>query len=227
MKKVLMNRYVISILIFSAVIWVLFLQPYNIYFRYSSELSYMLTLSLALIAFLALWHQNSNFKKNIRINKLEELFVLIQKVSLNYERLIPLYIALSDMKDGKDGTCKTLAEYFQKRNESYSKKEMQEVLDDIYRIEFLARAYTSKKCRIKILSFVHILAPLATLVFNGGNYLHEIHWPNGSPSFNQFYNFLDGLKDDLLLKLSFERNITSKEIQKRVTKYTTTEFEIL
>jgi len=179
----------------------------------------ILTLFIVLIAFLALRWQNKNFKKNIEINKLEEIYLLVQETSFFYSKLMEVYNNVEKYKDANNKSIKTLNEFYQERDKLMIKEDFIKLFDNTYKIELFAKAYTEKKITIKLLYFTHIMLPLLDVTYNGGSIKHTTYWKNGFPDYSSFFKLQKNIEDNLISKININKNITSEQLEKEVLKF--------
>lgn len=215
-----MKKYYLPvIIIISLLIWLFFFKPFCLCYKEEIKISDILTLLIAGIAFSALWYQNKNFKKNIEIGKLEELYILVQKASSFHHQLMELYNNFLILRDKDDKSIETLSQFYQKRDKLILKEDFTELLNNVFRIELLAKSYTDKELRDELLYFVHIMFPLIELSHNGASIKQELYWGDGFPDYSQFDKLRKVIEDGLVSKITLHRNVSSTELDKRVQRF--------
>lgn len=209
-----------SIIVLSLIlIWLFFFKPFCLWYKEEIRISDILTLLIAGIAFFALWYQNKNFKKNIEIGKLEEIYILVQKASSFHYQLMELYNNFLILRDKDDKSIENLNQFYQKRDKLILKEDFTQLLNNVFRIELLAKSYTDQVLRDELLYFVHIMIPLIELSHNGASIKQELYWEDGFPDYSRYDKLRKDIEDGLVSKITLNRNVSSNELDERVQRF--------
>lgn len=127
------------------------------------------TIGAVIVAMVAISHGNKNSVLQIRVNKLEELYETIQKLSSYYPTYEILHYKISIFREENKTSFDWLAEYYQFRDEILPEADRLLIVSYLARIEVLAQCYTSGELKLGILSFQDLLYWFSDKVFDGSS----------------------------------------------------------
>lgn len=152
------------------------------------------TLGAVIVAMIAISYSNKNSRLQIRSNKLEELFEIIQSLSRYYGKFNELMFTVQALHDKENKDIRTMAEYFIIRDQKLPEGERKLILDYLSRIEVLSKCYTKGELLQKVLEYEDLMYSFADYVFNTGSLHMELKWKNGFPDYDAFFARIEDLK---------------------------------
>lgn len=156
------------------------------------------TVGAVAIGMIAIYHSNKNSKREIKTDKLEEIFELIQSLSRYYGKFTELYSSLEDFRDIDKKNILTLSDYYKLRDKKLTSSDRQKIIADLSRLEVLAKCYTEGSLLNGILKYEDLNYSFSDFVFEGGSINQELKWKNGFPSYQEYSNLIEVLKKQII-----------------------------
>jgi len=151
-----------------------------------------------LVAIVAIYYSNANSRKQILVNKLEELFEVIELLRRYYSILHQLcFFSISDYREGRT----SLGQYYVERDKLLSENDKKQIDIYISRIEVLAEFYTKRDLKQKLLKHQDLVYAIRDLVFNGGSIYSASRYNDKYPVPDDFYKDVEQLKKAILSKV--------------------------
>gem|GEM_PF-1384899 len=156
------------------------------------------TVGAVAIGMAAIYHSNKNSKREIKTQKLEEIFELIQSLSRYYGKFKELYFFIEDLRDKEKKDIQTLSDYYKIRDEKLPFADRQKIIADLSRLEVLSKCYTVNSLLDKIFRCEDLMYSFSDFVFNGGSVHQELKWKNGFPNYVEYSTLIKELKTQII-----------------------------
>jgi hypothetical protein len=166
-----------------------------------SVLSTMATIIAVVVAGLTIYYSNKNSERQIVVQKLEELFEAIDSLRKFYITLKPLSLDVDRLQNQEDEGLKTRNQYFEIRNGALSDEDWKQIRSYLPRIKILERCYTSGELQREIQRFEDLMFALADYTYNAGSLHKDIHWKDGFPTYEEFFEIVESLEENLISKI--------------------------
>lgn len=164
-------------------------------------LSTIATIVAVVVAGLAIYYSNKNSERQIVVQKLEELFELIESMRQFYIILKPLSLRVEDLQSQKYEELQTRGQYFEIRNQNITDEDWKQIRGYLPRIKILERCYTDGYLQSEIQGFEDLMFALSDFVYNAGSLHKEMRWKEGFPTYEGFYKIVEDIEQTLILKI--------------------------
>jgi hypothetical protein len=160
------------------------------------------TVGAVVVAMIAISRSDRNSKKQIVVEKLEELFEIIQSLDMYYQRFSLLDDPVSQLLDQDNKKIQTFSDYFPIMDRVLPEGERRQLYLNLSRIEVLSKCYTNKDLQKQILECQNLMYSYANYVFNGGGrHLKALYYKDGFPNYGTFFLMLENLKTGIIAKI--------------------------
>jgi len=161
------------------------------------------TLSAIIVALFANQISNKNTRKQIRVDKLENLYEVIDLFSGYYGIYMPLFFDIKAYQDPENKEIQSMSDYYKKRDERLSTDDKQQIRSNLSKLEMLTKCYTGGDLQKEVLKFRDLVFSFSDLVINGGSLHYETKYKKqGFPDYDKFYKMVDELKEKIALEMA-------------------------
>ena len=159
----------------------------------------VLTLAAVIVAIVAVVINGKNNRKQIRTNKLEEIFEIIQTISLKFGGLYILYNELKAINIEDEQMAK---KYFLRMNNFFSENERSLLLNSFPRFDLLVSCYTKKDLQKELTNFSELFYSLVDVVFKGESFYFKAVWKKEIPKPLEFSELKNRLQKNIVKEMS-------------------------
>ncbi len=164
------------------------------------------TLGAVIVALFANRISNKNTRKQIRVDKLETLYEVVNFFSGRYDVYMPLFGYIQAYQDPQNKEIQSLSDYYKKRDERLSEDDKQQIRTNLSKLELLTKCYTGGNLQKDALKFRDIIFSFSDLVINGGSLHYETKYKKqGFPDYDKFYNMVEELKGKLVKEIAMDK----------------------
>jgi hypothetical protein len=153
------------------------------------------------VAVIAIHFQNKNARRQVAVNKLEELYEAIQSLSSYYWKMELLHVKINTLRSTEKKAFEWLSDYLLFRDQYIPEPDRMHINSLLTRIEVLANCYTSDNLQSDILWYQELLYWFSDKAFDGSSMNDMLVNKMIFPKQQEFMEQVDDLKKGILKEI--------------------------
>jgi len=169
-------------------------------------LGFITSVLAIIISIYSVWRGEVYFKKNVKIEKIEEIYSIIESLAISYNGLHTIYNLLCDYHspDADIITRRHAFEVYTEHVQLYKQNhDIEEIMSKIDRLEVLARAYLNPKKSLKVMAFKKMVLDMTECAIQMQTLKKEAFWREGFPFVEHVNAYADDLGNLLIEEIGF------------------------
>jgi len=168
---------------------------------YQVNIETIVSLVAVAVAILAVYFSNKNTRQQIRTEKLERLYQSIQNLSRYYGLFMGCWACILQVRNRDDKEIQTLEQYYQIRDQKITTIERRNIEELLSVISVLTDCYTKNELKKSLKEYEILMYSFFELVVHGGSIQQEIHFQNGYPDYDKFFEITENLKIRIIAEI--------------------------
>ncbi len=181
-----------------------------------SLISIVLSITFSIIV---IRQTRKNHRQNIIVEKLEEIFEIIDYFSKIYPELLNLSLFLEPYYNDTENNITHYNNYIDERTRKLQLIDIEYLYKMFSRIEILTLSYCSDKLQTEVLSFTKLIFDLSRYVFGMQRIYIEMWWKEGFPDFVKIHEYSDVISNEIITEIGIhKKNVTNyrKEVRDHI-----------
>lgn len=166
----------------------------------------VISIVAAIVAIFAIINSRSLFKRNIKIEKLERVISLLNKLVMYYKPLFGLYGKLNLYHSRPIFQSKDLVAYQDSLKMFLQTTDDKSLTESYYEFEMLVNTYTDGKLKLELLAFCRLYLDIMFVSLQSEYIIKESNWKTGFPHPHKIAAYYKVLERKLIKEIGLSSN---------------------